>query len=100
MLDPYRGRLQNSNVVQFLAMLKKDDPTEQLVYYQVISLRLRTIIPSYCFRQAGIGTYTGNNVLGTPIIQGTSQLLDQMVAWNLPAHIKGFPSPFRLPHRV
>ena len=27
---------QNSNVVQFLAMLKKDDPTKQLVYYQVI----------------------------------------------------------------
>ncbi|KAF9786823.1 hypothetical protein BJ322DRAFT_1052259 [Thelephora terrestris] len=61
----------NSNVVQFLAMLKKDDPTEQLVYYQ-----------------AGIGTYTGNGVLGTPIVQGTSQLLDQMIAWNLPAHIK------------
>jgi hypothetical protein len=71
MLDPYRGRLQNSNVVQFLAMLKKDDPMEQLVYYQ-----------------AGIGTYTGDNVLGTPIVQGTSQLVDQMVAWNLPAHIK------------
>ena len=29
--------LQNSNVVQFLAMLKKDDPAKQLVYYQVIS---------------------------------------------------------------
>ena len=27
---------QNSNVVQFLAMLRKDDPTTQLVYYQVI----------------------------------------------------------------
>ena len=36
MFDAYRRRLQNSNVVQFLAMLKKDDPTEQLVYYQVI----------------------------------------------------------------
>ena len=27
--------LQNSNVVQFVAMLKKNDPTKQLVYYQV-----------------------------------------------------------------
>jgi uncharacterized protein (DUF2235 family) len=61
----------NSNVVQFLSMLKKDDPTKQLVYYQ-----------------AGIGTYTGNGVLGTPIIQATSKLLDQMIAWNLPEHIK------------
>ena len=26
---------QNSNVVQFLAMLKKDNNNEQLVYYQV-----------------------------------------------------------------
>ena len=31
-------QLQNSNVVQFLAMLKKDNPTEQLVYYQVASI--------------------------------------------------------------
>lgn len=52
-------------------MLKKDDPTKQLVYYQ-----------------AGIGTYTGNNVLGTPFVQGMSKLLDQMIAWNLPAHIQ------------
>jgi len=61
----------NSNVIQFLAMLKKDDPTKQLVYYQ-----------------AGIGTYTGNGVVGTPIIQSMSKLLDSMIAWNLPEHIK------------
>jgi len=60
----------NSNVVQFLAMLKKDDPNKQLVYYQ-----------------AGIGTYT-SNVLQTPIVEGMSKLLDQMIAWNLPDHIK------------
>lgn len=29
-------RPQNSNVVQFLAMLKKDNNNEQLVYYQVL----------------------------------------------------------------
>jgi hypothetical protein len=33
--------MQNSNVVQFLAMLKKDDTTKQLVYYQVIPLGSR-----------------------------------------------------------
>ena len=58
-----------------------------------------TSLPSYCFRQAGIGTYTGNNVLGTPIVQATSKLLDQMIAWNLPEHIKGLPPPLLLlPH--
>ena len=30
--------LQNSNIVQFVAMLKKNDPTKQLVYYQVTFL--------------------------------------------------------------
>lgn len=80
-------------------MLKKDDPTKQLVYYQVISVQASSIKsqPSYNFPQAGIGTYTGNGVLGTPIIQGTSKLLDQMVAWNLPEHIKGFSFLPRLP---
>ena len=35
---------QNSNVVQFLAMLKKDDPEKQLVYYQVIILSLHALL--------------------------------------------------------
>ena len=48
--------------------------------------------PSRSFCQAGIGTYT-SNVLQTPIIQGTSKLLDQMVAWNLAEHIKGLSIP-------
>ena len=46
----------------------------------------------HSFLQAGIGTYTGDNVLGTPVIQSASKLLDQMFAWNLPGHIKGIPS--------
>lgn len=62
----------NSNVVQFLSALKKDDPEKQLVYYQ-----------------AGIGTYAGNDLLGTSLIRCASGLLDEMLAWNLPAHIKG-----------
>ena len=53
-----------------------------------------TPLPPYRLRQAGIGTYTGNNVLGTPIVQAASELLDQMIAWNLPEHIKGLPSFF------
>jgi len=84
---------QNSNVVQFLAMLKKDDPSTQLVYYQVIPLgphvNPAVLMPS---RQAGIGTYT-SSVLKTPIIEGTSKLLDQMIAYNLPDHIKGLSFP-------
>ena len=81
--------LQNSNVVQFLAMLRKDDPKKQLVYYQVIffSLCVKSAVLTYC-RQAGIGTYT-SNVIQTPIIAGMSKLVDSMVAWNMPEHIKG-----------
>jgi len=59
----------NSNVVQFCSMLKKDDATKQLVYYQ-----------------AGIGTYT-NPVLVTPFVSGISKVVDQMVAWNLAVHV-------------
>ena len=59
-----------------------------------------TSLPSYCFLQAGIGTYTGNNVLGTPIVQATSKLLDQMIAWNLPEHIKGLPPFFASTSRL
>ena len=29
--------MQNSNIVNFFSMLKKDDPKEQLVYYQVLT---------------------------------------------------------------
>ena len=81
--------LQNSNVVQFLAMLRKDDPKKQLVYYQVIffSLCVKSAVLTYC-RQAGIGTYT-SNVIQTPIIAGMSKLVDSMIAWNMPEHIKG-----------
>ena len=85
--------LQNSNVVQFLAMLRKDDPKKQLVYYQVIffSLCVKPAVLTYC-RQAGIGTYT-SNVLKTQIIEATSKLVDAMIAWNMPEHIKGLSTP-------
>ena len=46
----HRPILQNSNVVQFLSMLKKDDPAKQLVYYQVISFALHQILTISLYR--------------------------------------------------
>ncbi|TCD61534.1 hypothetical protein EIP91_008278 [Steccherinum ochraceum] len=60
----------NSNVVQLVSMLKKDDTTQQLVYYQT-----------------GIGTYTDSSFKG-PLLSGISEVLDEMLAWNLASHIK------------
>ncbi|THH13472.1 hypothetical protein EW146_g6748 [Bondarzewia mesenterica] len=60
----------NSNIVQFLSMLRKDDPSKQLVYYQ-----------------AGIGTYT-NPILVTPVLSQASRTLDMMFAWNLGSHVR------------
>ncbi|KAJ3507654.1 hypothetical protein NLJ89_g6184 [Agrocybe chaxingu] len=61
----------NSNVVEFFSMLKKEDPSRQLVYYQ-----------------AGIGTYTTPEI-ATPTFAKFSKLMDEMIAWNLDAHIMG-----------
>ncbi|KDR71517.1 hypothetical protein GALMADRAFT_74846 [Galerina marginata CBS 339.88] len=61
----------NSNIVEFFAMLKKDNPAKQLVYYQ-----------------AGIGTYTVPQIV-SPMMSKFSQTLDMAVAWNLDAHIMG-----------
>ena len=83
-------------------MLRKDDPAQQLVYYQVSSLGQPPDIlrshPSFCYYyQAGIGTYTGS-VLKTPILEDASKVLDEMVAWNLPDHIKGLSFLPHVPH--
>ncbi|KAI8981357.1 hypothetical protein BD414DRAFT_443685 [Trametes punicea] len=58
-----------SNVVKFFSLLKKDDRREQMVYYQ-----------------SGIGTYTTPQVT-TAVGQFISKILDEMVAWNLDAHV-------------
>ncbi|KAI0370474.1 hypothetical protein BV20DRAFT_1035927 [Pilatotrama ljubarskyi] len=50
-------------------LLKKDDRREQMVYYQ-----------------AGIGTYTTPQ-LSTSLGQAASKILDEMIAWNLDAHV-------------
>ncbi|KAJ7483420.1 hypothetical protein FB451DRAFT_1393527 [Mycena latifolia] len=59
----------NSNIVQLVSALKKDDRTKQMVYYQ-----------------SGIGTYTSPKV-ATPFLTKISLTLDAMIAWNLDAHV-------------
>ncbi|EKM76650.1 hypothetical protein AGABI1DRAFT_115735 [Agaricus bisporus var. burnettii JB137-S8] len=61
----------NSNIVELFSILKKDDPDNQMVYYQ-----------------AGIGTYTVPQI-ATPLMAKISKTLDEMIAWNLDAHIMG-----------
>ncbi|KAF9258241.1 hypothetical protein L218DRAFT_877561 [Marasmius fiardii PR-910] len=61
----------NSNVVNFFSMLKKDDPREQLVYYQ-----------------AGIGTYSIPQI-AKPIMAKFKRVLDMMVGVHLDAHVMG-----------
>ncbi|KAF9256077.1 hypothetical protein L218DRAFT_837569, partial [Marasmius fiardii PR-910] len=61
----------NSNIVEFFSLLKKDDRSKQMVYYQ-----------------AGIGTYTTPQV-ATPFMAKLSKTLDEMIAWNLDAHVMG-----------
>ncbi|KAF8066478.1 hypothetical protein FPV67DRAFT_1494951 [Lyophyllum atratum] len=59
----------NSNIVEFFTMLKKDDMEEQLVYYQ-----------------AGIGTYFSPEI-ATPLAAKISKAMDEAIAWNLSAHV-------------
>ncbi|RDX42985.1 hypothetical protein OH76DRAFT_1546730 [Lentinus brumalis] len=59
----------NSNVVKFFSLLKRDDRHEQMVYYQ-----------------AGIGTYTSPQLV-TSLGQAVSKTLDEAVAWNLDTHV-------------
>ncbi|KAF5321153.1 hypothetical protein D9619_001336 [Psilocybe cf. subviscida] len=59
----------NSNVVKFLSLLKKDNRSKQLVYYQ-----------------SGIGTYTSPEIV-TPIRAAVWKKIDAGFAWNLDKHI-------------
>lgn len=79
-------------------MLKKDNPEEQLVYYQVtfLSFHAKSVV-LICFGKAGIGTYT-SNVLKTPIREATTKLLDSMFANSLGDHIKSLSFPPRTYH--
>ncbi|KAK7034621.1 hypothetical protein VNI00_012262 [Paramarasmius palmivorus] len=59
----------NSNIVEFFRLLKKDDRKKQMVYYQ-----------------AGIGTYTSPSLV-TPMAAKVSKNLDAAIAWNLHSHV-------------
>lgn len=61
----------NSNVVNFFSLLRKDDPKEQLVYYQ-----------------AGIGTYNAPEI-ASPIAAKLSRIVDSMIGVHLDAHVMG-----------
>ncbi|KAF9259355.1 hypothetical protein L218DRAFT_1003914 [Marasmius fiardii PR-910] len=61
----------NSNVVNFFSMLKKDDPRKQLVYYQT-----------------GIGTYTIPYIPG-PLTAKLMKIIDMMFGTHLDAHVMG-----------
>ncbi|KAJ7022588.1 hypothetical protein C8F04DRAFT_1137769 [Mycena alexandri] len=58
----------NSNIVNFVSALKKDERTKQMVYYQ-----------------SGIGTYGGK--MASPAANKISLTLDAMIAWNLDSHV-------------
>lgn len=60
----------NSNIVQLFSCLKKDSQSHQLVYYQ-----------------PGIGTYTKSSFI-SPLTTKVSKVLDEMLAWNLQAHVQ------------
>ncbi|KAJ7053865.1 hypothetical protein C8F01DRAFT_503659 [Mycena amicta] len=61
----------NSNVVNFFSLLKKDDPNQQLVYYQ-----------------AGIGTYNIPQV-ARPWLAKLHRAVDAMLGYHLNSHIMG-----------
>ncbi|KAJ7045168.1 hypothetical protein C8F04DRAFT_1067942 [Mycena alexandri] len=61
----------NSNVVNFFSMLKKDDKSQQLVYYQ-----------------AGIGTYSVPEI-ARPWLAKFHRALDAMLGSHLNAHVMG-----------
>ncbi|KAI0756458.1 hypothetical protein C8Q80DRAFT_1090050 [Daedaleopsis nitida] len=62
---------ENSNIVTLFSLLKKDDRTEQMVYYQ-----------------PGIGTYLSTQNVSS-LKTKVDKLLDEMIAWNLGAHVMG-----------
>jgi uncharacterized protein (DUF2235 family) len=61
----------NSNIVQLFSMLKKDDKSQQVVYYQ-----------------AGIGTYTIPEI-ATPFWSNVQKTIDAAIGGHLDAHVMG-----------
>jgi len=65
--NEYSG--DNTNVVKFFSLLKKDDLNEQICYYQ-----------------AGIGTFFNPGVV-SPVFQWGAKILDEAIAWYLNQHV-------------
>ncbi|KAI0801922.1 hypothetical protein BC629DRAFT_153777 [Irpex lacteus] len=61
----------NTNVVKFYSLLKKNITDEQLCYYQ-----------------PGVGTYFQPGVVA-PVFQWCAKIMDEAVAWYLDAHVRG-----------
>ncbi|KAI1793368.1 hypothetical protein LXA43DRAFT_972022 [Ganoderma leucocontextum] len=62
----------NTNVVKFYSLLKKDGASDQQL----------------CYYQPGIGTYLNPGVV-SPIFQWCAKILDEAFAWYLDAHVRG-----------
>ncbi|KAH7885398.1 hypothetical protein F5I97DRAFT_1380503 [Phlebopus sp. FC_14] len=61
----------NTNVVKFYGLLHKNNPNEQLCYYQ-----------------AGVGTYFAPGIV-SPLFTWFARMMDEAVAWYLGAHVMG-----------
>ncbi|CDO77136.1 hypothetical protein BN946_scf184657.g11 [Trametes cinnabarina] len=68
--EQYDG--QNTNVVKFYSLLKKDDDAAQQL----------------CYYQPGVGTYFNPGVV-SPFFQWAAKILDEAFAWYLDAHVRG-----------
>lgn len=66
---------QNSNIVEFVGLLKKDDPSKQMVYYHVCHTYHSKLKPSdHYFAQSGIGTFTSPQYSNSPIASNISEV--------------------------
>ncbi|CAE6435917.1 unnamed protein product [Rhizoctonia solani] len=65
---------QNTNVVKMVELLKKDDPSQQMVYYQA------------CYNVAGVGTYAPPGLM-TSVGLHVAAKADEGVAWFLYQHV-------------
>lgn len=74
-------------------MLKKDDPAQQMVYYQVYRRFHSVDIPlTIAQLQAGIGTYNTTQI-ATPSGAKLSKTIDMMVGKHLDGHVMGRRPP-------
>lgn len=71
-------------------MLKKDDRSQQMVYYQVSApiSDFEMVVTERDIVQAGIGTYTIPQI-ATPAYAKFSKTMDMAIAQNLDAHVMG-----------